>query len=895
MTWWQRPFRLVRPSPDLDVRDEVRFHLESRSGELEGEGLSPEAAKARALEEFGDVQRVRRELVSIDTRIAARRRRGEQWDLLGREVRQAARRLLRHPGFALPSLLSLAIGIGGTAALFTVLHQVVLAPLPYPEPDRLVSIRSAVPGVGPANWGLAKAQFLYFERDARSFEALALYRLERVPVGTVDEARVAMVALTSSGMTAVLGASMARGRPLQVDDGLDQAAPVVILSHRFWREQLDGDETILGKTVSVNGAPRTVVGVLGPEVKLPEALASTEGGLIELWLPLPLDPSEQPRNNHVYRALGRLTHAATLQSALADLGRLSAGLPRVIPEAYSASFMEETGFRPHLETLREDVLGGLGRVVWILFGASLLVLMVACANVANLFLARHETRRQELTVRAALGAGSGSLMRYLLSEALLLAGLAAAGGAALAWAGLRLLVAVSPPGLPRLAEVHLAWPTVVAALLVAPLAGAILGLVPMARFSGGLPSLAESGRGTPAPRRAALRRALVVAQVALSLVLVAGAGLLIRSFSGLLAVPTGIEPREVLTFEAALPFARYQTPAASATFYRRMLERLEAVPGLDGAAVTTALPVTGYDGCSSMVPLEAGLDSQGQPPCMPLVMVSEKYFQVMGIPLRGSPPERTPEQRATVTVSEAFARRFWPRAEPIGRQLAQWWNADPERVTAVAGDVRLTSLDRPVSEVVYFPIEPLQFHTPWLSTYIRVVLKAPGATVASHGPLIRRAVAELDSEVPVINLRPMEEVIAGSVSRQTFAMVLLGVAAGAALVLSLVGLYGVVSYLVTQRRLELSIRMALGARADRVGRLVVWQSVRLATLGVALGLGAAFGLMRVLESQLFGVSATDPATLLSVALLLVLLAAAASWLPARRAMRTEPIRALRGS
>lgn len=895
MSGWRRAFRLVRPSAEVDVGEEVHFHLESRTVDLEAQGMGREAARAQALEEFGDPQAFRRELVAIDRRMAARRRRSEQWYHAVQELRYAARRIARQPGFSVPALSTLVIGIGAAAALFTVLQQVVLAPLPYPDPDRLVRLRSAVPGVGNAHWGLAKAQFLYYERETRSFEALALYRIEQTPVGSGADARVAAVALTSSGMAPALGARMARGRALRPADGFDAAEPVVVLSHRTWRRDFEGSESILGRTLRVDGIARTVVGVLEPGVRLPEEFALPGDAAVELWVPLPLDPSEVPRNNHTYRALGRLQPHASLQAAHADLSRLSEALPSALPQAYTATFMRETGFSPALEPLRDALLGTLGRVLWILFGAALLVLLVACANVTNLFLARHEVRRHELTVRAALGAGRRSIALYLLGEAWLIALPAGALGLALAGAGLRVLVTMSPSDFPRAAEVHLGLSTVAAVFLFAMAAGTLLGLLPVWRIREGPAALADSGRGSPAPARAALRRALVVAQVALSLVLLAGAGLLLRSFRGLTAVPTGIDAREVLTFNVALPWGRYQAPAAFAEFYLRMLDRMRQVPGIQEAAVATALPMSGYDGCSLVVPHDAGLEPRGQPPCLPVIQVSEGYFRVMGIPLRGPPPARTPALRATVTVSEAFAHRFWPAQEPVGRRLGQGWRADPEQVTAVAGDVRLISPGSAPSEVVYFPIEPLQFYTPWLSPFIRVVLRAPGATVASHGPLIRQAVGELDSEVPVMDLQPMQAIVEASMTQERFAMSLLGLASAAALALSLLGLYGVISYLVSQRLLELSIRLALGARADAVGRLVLWQSFRLALTGIVLGLAATIGLTRLLQSQLFGVSPTDPLTLGGVAALLVVLTGAASWVPARRAMRTEPIRALRSS
>ncbi|HZI40384.1 MAG TPA: FtsX-like permease family protein, partial [Gemmatimonadaceae bacterium] len=574
--------------------------------------------------------------------------------------------------------------------------------------------------------------------------------------------------------------------------------------------------------------------------------------------------------------------------------------PTVFPHVYTPQMMKATRFTTQVKSLRDDVVGTLvTKALWILFGAVSVVLLIAAANVANLFLVRIETRRLEVAVRSAIGASRRDLAWHYLAESLALAGCAALGALAIAWMGLRLLVTLAPSDLPRLDEVHLRWASVAFTIGSALAAGVMLGLLPSMRGTVDLTLLREGGRGaTGSRRRLAARNVLVVAQMALALVLLAAAGLLVRSLRNLRDVQPGFDATNVMTMSLALPNGRYRTAALASNFFEQLSSRIRALPGVKAVGFGGALPLESSELCTgAVVDIPGPSGERGD--CVQMMQVTPGYFETLRIPVRGRAPDwsETALGGASAVVSGAFADRFWPDRDAIGRGV-KCCNGSPPfyRISGITGPVRTHGLDRSPGQVVYFPMIPFATNPgiEGLPIFMRMVVRTSGARTDAVVPAIRRVVTELDPQVPITDVVPMEQLLATSLARRSFTMMLLATAAALALILSAVGIYGVISYVVAQRRGEIGIRMALGARTRQVRGLVVRQSLSLAAVGVAIGLAAAMATTRVLGALLFGVSPTDPLVLAVATVLLMTLAALASYFPARRASQVDPVETLRG-
>lgn len=897
----RRAFRLPRTGARVEsqVDEELEFHLVGRVEELVARGRTREEAEAEVRERFGDVARWRREAAEIDRGQLRQERLADVLDTLKRETRQAARALVRAPGFSLVAALTLALGLGAATAIFAVLDSVVLRPLPYPRADRLVWIDHRVPGVGENDrWMLGMINYFDFRDNAPALASLALYLEERVNA-TVPGGEPARVrgAIASASIFPTLGAGTAAlGRLLTDADNAPGAEPVVVLGHDFWRRAYGGDPAVVGRTVELEGNMLRIVGVAPPGAALPQSP-------IDVWLPLTMDPVRAAQvNQHTYLAIGRLADGTTPEQLLGQLQARERQYSELYPAVYPPDFMSSTGFTPDVVPLHEHVVGpAVTRTLWVMLGAVGLVLLVACAHVANLFMVRMEARRRETALRAALGATRGRLAWRSLTESLLLALAAAAGGLALAYVALRALVALAPAGLPRLEAIHIGWMHVAFVLLLATLVGVVLGLVPVLRAGVDLGALRDGARGmTSSRQRNAVRGALVVGQVALSLVLLAAGGLMLRSASRLHAVSPGFDAGNVLVLDVAMPEGSYgwNDYAKVAAVHRTFLTELQRVPGVTGAGVIGFVPMSEPGGmlCSGLGFGQAATDGGA---CIPTATVSPGYFEAMRIPIvRGSAPGWDEVTGGTdgVVVSQALAEHYWPGQDPIGRAVRANTNRPPFfRVVGVAGDVRMDGLERPAAEVVYFPMVADSGLYMWGSARnASVMVRTSSSDMASVLAAARRIMRDVDPGIVVDNARRMDAVVAASLSRTTLAMLLLGVAAVMALLLSVVGIYGVIAYLVAERRTEIGIRMALGAPAARVGRGVVLGALRLALLGVVVGLVGAVAATRLLRSLLYDVSPTDPLTLAGVALLLLALAALASWIPARRAARVPPMEALRG-
>ncbi|MCE9669927.1 ABC transporter permease [Myxococcus stipitatus] len=879
---------------ETDVTEELEFHLAMRTEEYVAEGMTPEAAREKALQRFGSVAAYREELLGIGVGMARERRRTELRDMVLRETRQALRSLGRSPSFTVMAVLTLALGLGATTALFSVVDAVVLRPLPYPEPERLVWLDSPVPGLAPdAQWDLSEAGFFHFSREARGLASLGALDTATGSLAAEDGALRVDVATVSAGLMDVLRARPALGRVITPDVDAPGAPPVVVLGHDFWVRQYGADPRVLGTTVRLDDVPTEVIGVMAPGFQLPD-------DTVDLWTPLRLDPSRPAENSHWVRAVGRLRDGVSLAQAQAELTTLTTRLPEVFPGAYRESFMRETRFTTRLTPLARHVVGDADRTLWILLGSVGLVLLIACANVANLFMVRADARGRELAVRSALGAGRWDLAWHALTESLMVCAVAGALGLLLAHGALRLLVTLEPSELPRLREVGLGWHGVAFAGGLTVLAGLVFGLFPQTRGAKVLARLRESGRGlTSSRRRNLVRGGMVVGQVGLAVVLLSAAGLMLRSYWTLSHVESGLDVGNTLTFDIMLPRTRYTNYDEVNRFHRELLARLEALPGVSSASLSTHLPLGRFGGCAAIFAEGMSVEADKQP-CVTSPSVAPGYFKALGIPLlqgRELTWDDLEQKADGVVVTKALAERLWPGQDALGKGIRGNGKLPPYyRVVGVTGELRAHGLDQPPSEAVFFPLAPAEGRPLWGPRRSpSVVVRTRTSRPESLTPEVRRILKELDATVPLAHARTMERVVSRSpsVARASFTLFLLGLAGGMALLLSAVGLYGVIAFIVGQRRGEMGIRLALGARASQVTGMVVLQSLRVTGLGILCGLLGALAMGDVLGALLFEVRATDPFVLAGVCGLLVTLAVLASYGPARRASRVDPAEVLR--
>jgi putative ABC transport system permease protein len=877
-----------------DVDEELIAHLEQRVADLIASGMSEVSARQEAMRRFGDLARYRRETLLIDESMVKEQRRMEWFDAVRRETKHAARALWRAPAFTFVAVLTLGLGIGGTTAIFTLVDSIVLRPLPYADPDQVVQVRHAVPNINAEQkWSNSVASYYYYVDHNRSFSSVGAYGGATINLSGDGEAERVDAAVVSASLLETIGARTIQGRLFTAEEDQPGAEPVALLSYDLWLARYGGDRSVVGRAIEMNSRPVTVLGVLAPDVKLPNLRPA-------IWRPALLDRAAQPVNYHWVNTIARMRPGVTTEVARADLQRLTDELPAQFPGAYSDGFMKTTGFRMDVTSLRADMLGSIEQVLWVLLGAVALVLLIACANVANLLLVRAEARRRELTVRAALGAERAHLAVHYVTESVLLALIAGALGVLLAYAGVQLLLSIAPATLPRLDEVALRWRVVAFAFATALCTGLLFGTVPLLRSRTDFTELRDGGRGLTASRkRHFVRGTLVVAQVAMALVLLAAGALLLRSFLNLRRVQSGIVAENVLTLRAFVPPARYGNAAAVHTFQRELIDGLAALPGVTAVSGINALPLSDNSPCSYTTWEGMQLPAGERPPCLPIVHVLPDFFTALGIPVRGRTFDWNDVERRAgdVVVSRAVAERLWPGQDPIGKGIRSYGDGPPwYRVIGVAADVRARGLDEPPVETIYYPTLAME-GTGQVGphSFLTYVVKTATSHPERLTNTIRQIVAEMDRAVPVSDVKTMTEVVnaSPSMARRSFSMVLLGIAAGMALFLSAVGLYGVIAYVVGQRRGEIGIRMAMGARVGQVGRLVVLQSLRLAALGVGLGVLAALAFTRALTSLLFEVDPADPLTIVAVSALLLLVATLASLVPAWRAARTDPVEALR--
>ena len=813
---------------------------------------------------------------------------------LASQLRLLWRRAVGSPGFTLVSLATLAIGIGANVAIFTVVNAVLLRPLPMPDSERLVLLRHAAPGLTQLDeLPLSDALYFLYAAESRTLEGVAAYQGGQASFTGADNPQRVQAASVTASFFDVMRTPPQLGRTFTPEDDRPGAAPVVVLSDGLWRGRFGGDPGIAGRAVDIDGARVEVVGVLPPGF----SFAQPE---VELWRPLQLDRDSTQLGAFGIAGVARLADGVTLEQAQAELATMLSNLAEVFPDEAAAPVLAAAGFRPLVGRAREVVVGEIGATLWILLGAVGFLLLIACANVANLLLVRSEARRGEAAIRAALGSSRGRLAGAALVESVVLG---VAGGIVslpLALLAVRLVVRFGPQALPRLDEISADAAVLAFGLAVSLVAGLLFGVLPALRASsaGATGHMTAGARGASAGRERQLaRRGLVVVQIALALTLLVGSGLAVRSFGRLAAVDPGFGPVDVLTFGLSLPERDYDADARLG-FHRQLVERLRVLPGAVDAAAASTIPLGGAVSGSGYSIEGRPLDDGEVPPVFMSKIVSPEYFDTLRIELaEGRRFDRLDGERgdSVVVVSQAVANAYWPGESALGKGIRA--GAPPEgedqdwsRIVGVVGDVHETTLHEDPLPMVYYPL-PGAAGEAGAPAAMRYAVRARNA--AGLGAAVREAVRGLDPALPIADVETLETLVGRARAERAFVMVLLLIAAGLALLLGSVGLYGVVSYAVAQRRREIAIRMAVGARAADVGRLVLTEAGGLALVGAALGIGAAVALTRRLQALLFETSPLDPAVFLGVSTILVGVCLLASWLPARRAAHIDPMHALR--
>jgi putative ABC transport system permease protein len=875
---WRRYLRFWGPDIAADVDDEIRFHLEMREQDFLAAGLPPAAAREEALSRFGDTEKVARWLRDHDTRNLRRSRRIEAMSDLLQDVRYGLRRLRKAPGFTLSVVAVLALGIGATTAIFSVIDAALLRPLPYPEPGRLVSVHDVQEeSEDPASF----PEYLDWKGNSEVFADLGAYFTTTLALTGSGEPETLQAVRMSASVPRMLGAVPRVGRAFTAAEEVRGAERVVLLSERLWHRRFGGDPGVLGRTLTLGDQPYTVIGIIPPGRRstLPAALAAARQ--FDVWVPLQLDTEHAPRGIHFLEVLGRLRPG---------LDRTRAG-ERLASFATSLRESGETEHGIHLAPLERLVIGDARPLLVALAGAVGMVLLIACTNVANLLLARSAVRRREIAIRAALGAARGRLVRQLLVEHLLLALLGGGAGVLVAWAGVAGLRALGPTAMPRLAEATVDARLLGFALALSLMTGLLFGLLPAFQASRADLSevMKEGARGSAGgPARERLRSSLIVAEVALSFALLLGAGLLLRSLDRLLAVDKGFDAEGVLSGQVILPSSRYPEGHQQAAFFRDLRERVQALPGVQAVAGASSLPLAG--GASGGIAIEGRVLPPGARLTAEKRIVTPGYFEVLRTPVlagRAFTENDAAGRPAVVVVNQAFARRYFPGESPLGKRVDfSWETTGMQEIVGVVGDVREQALHEPAGPAIYIPVA--QRPADWGFLIVRTA----GDPLAL-APALRRTVASLDHDLPVAEVRPLEDVVAEALADRRLAMALFAVFSALSLALAALGLYAVISYSVAQRRQEIGIRMALGARAEQVVRSVLGQGLTLIATGVVCGALAALGLGRFLAGLVFGVGTADPVTFVSVALLLAATALLASLVPALRAAQVEPASVLR--
>jgi predicted permease len=871
-----------RESVIRDIEEELRLHVEMETEQNVARGMSPAEARRAARMSFGNFDSIR------DTAYTVRG--GGLMETFLQDVRYGVRVLAKHKGFTAVAVLTLALGIGANTAIFSVVNDLLLRPLPYSDAERVVMLWEVTPSGRHMN-PTSRANFRAWRQQSESFESMAAFTDQRLNLTGVGEPEEVSAQLATPDLFKVLGVEPLLGRALVEDDGRAGSAGVV-LSYGFWKRRFGGDPGLVGKSIMLNGEQYNVVGVMPPSFYWHIKQRSATGKPAEMWgvltIPPPGDPASASERGRFLSVVGRLKRGVTVEQAEAEIKTIHARLGQ--DSTFNKNYTAE------VIPLREQLVGNIRPALWVLLGAVGLVLLIACANVANLLLSRVAARAKEIALRTALGARRMRVIRQLLTESLLLSLLGSALGLLVAWWGIGALVAISPRDLVSLQNVGINLTVLGWTLGVTLLTSILFGIAPALEATrlDLNDALKEGGKGADAQgsRSRRLRGVLVVGEVALALMLLAGAGLLVKSFAQLRKIDTGFETDNILTMVLRLPASRYKEDPQYVAFFRQALERVRAMPGVQSAGIVNFLPLYGGLGSATSFNIEGKPEPpRGTGPSTNVRVADSAYFKALGIPLkqgRTFTDVEDAETRPVVLVSESFARKHFPGEDPVGKRIKVFMAEPPvwTEIVGVVGDVRYDNLTAEAEPFVYYPYPGLTY--PFMTLVIRTA-----GDPAEMAPAIRREIAAIDPDQPVSDVRTMTQVMADTVARARFNTLLLAIFAGLATLLAAVGIFGVMSYSVQLRTREIGLRMALGAQPARVLMMMLRQGLLLTLVGIGVGLAGALALSRVMSGLLYGVTASDPATFATIVVVLAVVSLIACYIPARRATRVDPLIALK--
>jgi putative ABC transport system permease protein len=864
-----------------DIDREMRSHVELQTEANIRAGMPPAEAREQALRSFGNLNK------AVDAAYDVKG--GGLFETLLQDVRYGARMLSKHKAFTAVAVVTLALGIGANTAIFSVVNELLLRPLPYRDAERVVMLWEVTPEGRHQNT-TSRTNFRAWRDQSSRFERMAAFTDQRFNLTGTGEPEELSVQFATPELFRVLGVEPLLGRTFSPDDDGPGKPPVAVLSYALSQRRFGGQSNIVGQDITLSGEKFTVIGVMPANFQFHIKHRSGTGRPAELWtiLPMPTGGTANQRGRFL-SVVARLKDGVPVEQAAAELRTIEARLSDEAPQFnknYSAEVLP----------LREQFFGSVRRPLWLMLGAVGFVLLIACANVANLLLSLATSREKEIALRAALGARRVRIVRQLLTESLLLALLGSALGLGFAWLGIKALVAISPRDLVSLQSVGLNVSVLLWTLGVSVLTGVIFGLAPALHISrlNLNDSLKEGGKSESAQAGGSrrLRSALVVSEIALAVVLLASAGLLIKSFVRLQQVDRGFNTDNILTMVIRLPDASYSQDPQIVNFFVQALERVRSLPGVSSAGMINFLPLYGGLGSATGIKIEGRPEPPpGQGPGADVRVVDAGYFQTMGIPLlrgRNFTDSELREPKKVILINEALARKHFANEDPIGKRLDVAMFETPfwAEIIGVVGNVRYDSLIDESPPAVYFPHPDLAY------SFMTLVVRTDGDP-AAIAPAVQREIRALDANQPVSDVRTMDQVMSEWVSRSRFNTLLLGLFAGLATLLSAVGIFGVMNYSVALRTRELGLRLAIGAQPRQVLLLVLKQGLLLTVLGVVVGLAAAFALTRLLSGLLFGVEAVDVSTFTTISVLLVLVSLLACYLPARRAMRIDPLQALR--
>ncbi len=857
---------------DRDIDEELRFHLDMRIQENIRSGMSPEDAKREALRRFGNITRIKEQSHDI--------RGGGMIETFLKDIRYGVRMLIKQPLFTVAAVITLALGIGANTTVFSVVNAVVLRPLPFNEPDRLVMVWEVKPDQEKDAQVASLADFVDWRDQNRVFDGMAAYFNWTANLTGVDDPERIKSAVVTGSFFETLGVSAKIGRVLLPEDDRPGYDSVVLLSDGLWKRRFGGDPQILGKKLMLNGADLTVVGIMPPDFRFPDEEAG-------IWVPAGFGAKQlQDRRGKFINVIARLKPGIELNQAQAEMDTIAARLQSEYPETNA-----DWGAR--VARLDDVRVGNVRLALFVLLGAVVLVLLIACVNVANLLLARAAARQREFAIRAALGASRARLFSQLLTESFLLVLLGGAAGVLLASWGVSLITSLNPGDIPRLNETTLDGRVLGFTMVISVISVMAFGLAPALFASRPDPqeSLKSEGRGSSSGSKRRLRNALVISEVAVALMLLIGAGLMIKSFLRLQSVDPGFNSDNLLTLRVWLPSTRYKENHRQIAFFQQLINRIKGLPGVQSAGAVQDLPIRrnrmGYD-----FAIEGRAILAGDEPNAGYRAVTPDYFKTMSIPLasgRWFNEKDDSDAPPVVIINRSMARQFWSDEDPIGKRIRFGGEEAPwSTIVGVVGDVKHMGLDADEGPALYQPHSQKPEYLRWMTLVVRTNVE-PLSIVSA----VREQVSALDKDQPVYDVATMRQLVSESIANPRFYMTLLGLFAFVALILATVGVYGVLAFWVTQRTKEIGIHMALGAQQKDVMKRVMGKGIKLALTGVAIGLVGAFILTRALDSLLYNVSATDPTTFLAVSLLLIFVAALACYIPARRAMRVDPVIALR--